>query len=60
MVEGRRLAGAPVLTITAEFGPPPYLPVIPFSGEPVAHQFTINQYMKDLLRSRYSHSPFSR
>jgi len=53
MVESRRRAGAGVLTITAEFGPPPYLPVIPFSGEPVADQFTINRYMKDLLRSRY-------
>jgi sugar phosphate isomerase/epimerase len=60
MVESRRLAGARVLTITAEFGPPPYLPVIPFSGEPVADQFTINRYMKDLLRSRYPHSSFSR
>ena len=53
MVESRRRAGARVLTITAEFGPPPYLPVIPFSGEPVADQFAINCYMKDLLRSRY-------
>jgi len=53
MVEARRQAGAPLLTITTEFGPPPYLPTIPFSGLPVADQFTINCYMKDLLRKRY-------
>lgn len=54
MVDARRAAGAKVLTITAEFGPPPYLPTIPFSGKPVADQFTINCYMKDLLRERYT------
>ncbi|HEV2483299.1 MAG TPA: TIM barrel protein [Puia sp.] len=54
MVEARRAAGAPVLTITAEFGPPPYLPTIPYSKQPVADQFTLNCYMKDLLRARYA------
>lgn len=53
MVEGRRLAGQEVLTITTEFGPPPYLPTIPFKDVPVADQFEINVYMKDLLVRRY-------
>lgn len=54
MVESRRRAGAPVMTMTAEFGPPPYLPVMPYSREPVADQFTLNCFMKDLLRGRYA------
>ena len=53
MVEGRRQAGDPLLTITTEFGPPPYLPTIPFTRKPVADQFAINCYMKDLLKERY-------
>jgi len=53
MVESRRKAGAKMVTFTTEFGPPPYLPKIPFKNEPVADQFEINVFMKDLLRQRY-------
>ena len=53
MVASRRKAGAPLLTFTAEFGPPLYMPTIPYTGKPVADQFAINTYMKDLLRKRY-------
>jgi hypothetical protein len=55
MVEQRRQAGAKLVTFTTEFGPPPYLPKIPFRNEPVADQFEINVFMKDLLRQRYDH-----
>ena len=53
MVDSRWKAGAPMLAFTAEFGPPPYLPKIPFTNEPVADQFAINNYMKNLLQERY-------
>jgi sugar phosphate isomerase/epimerase len=53
MAEVRWKAKAPLLTFTTEFGPPPYLPTIPFTNQPVADQFTINCFMKDLLRDRY-------
>ncbi|WP_158798856.1 sugar phosphate isomerase/epimerase [Pedobacter sp. L105] len=53
IVEVNEQKNTPVLTMTTEFGPPPYMPVIPFSQEPLADQFTINCYMKDLLRQRY-------
>ena len=53
IVDSRRRAGAPLLTFTTEFGPPPYLPTIPFTLQPVADQFEINCYMKDRLRQRY-------
>ncbi len=42
------------LTITPEFGPAPYMPVMPYSREPLSNQWEVNLYMKDLLRARYS------
>ena len=43
-----------ILPVTTEFGPVPYMPAIPFTGKPVVDQFTINNFMKDLLNDRYS------
>lgn len=43
------------LTITTEFGPQPYMPSIPFTNQPVASQFEVNCFMKDLVRGRYGH-----
>jgi hypothetical protein len=48
-----KLLGCKTLPITTEFGPVPYMPTIPFTGEPVADQFVINNFMKVLLRDRY-------
>jgi sugar phosphate isomerase/epimerase len=45
--------GNKILPITTEFGPEPYMPKIPFSDKPMAKQFEINCYMKDLLIDRY-------
>jgi sugar phosphate isomerase/epimerase len=42
-----------ILPLTTEFGPKPYMPIIPFSNTPVADQFNINCYMKDLVQLRY-------
>ncbi len=42
-----------ILPLTTEFGPQPYMPSIPFINQPVADQFEINCYMKDLLYERY-------
>ncbi len=47
-------AGRSVLTFTPEFGPASYMPTIPFSNTPVADQFELNCYMKDLLKSSYT------
>lgn len=41
------------LTILTEFGPPNYLPTLPYTKQPLADQWGINVYMKDLLRKRY-------
>lgn len=40
-------------TITTEFGPYPYMIYKCFSNEPVANQWEVNLYMKDLLTKRF-------
>lgn len=41
------------LTITTEFGPFPYMVHTPQTSEPLANQWDVNYYMKDLLKNRY-------
>ena len=53
IVKERKEMGDSEFTITSEFGPPPYMPVLPFTEQPVSSQWEINKYMKNLLRSRY-------
>lgn len=54
IIETQSRSGRKVLTITTEFGPPPYFHTIPFTNKPVADLFEVNCYMKDLLRERYA------
>jgi len=46
--DGRRM------TFLTEFGPPHYMPVIPYTMQPLASQWDVNVYMLELLRKRYS------
>ncbi|WP_443938518.1 sugar phosphate isomerase/epimerase family protein [Pedobacter sp. MW01-1-1] len=41
------------ITILTEFGPPDYMPTIPYTRQPVANQWDINVYMMNLLKQRY-------
>lgn len=45
----RRSAGAEFITVTPEFGPVPYMPVIPMEGRPVADTWEVNVWMKGFL-----------
>lgn len=45
--------GKAQLTITPEFGPPPYMPVLPYTNQPVVSQWEVNLFMMDLLKKRY-------
>ena len=47
VVQNKIKAGAKYLTILTEFGPPNYLPALPYTCQPVANQWEINVYMKD-------------
>ncbi|MEM9340224.1 MAG: sugar phosphate isomerase/epimerase [Bacteroidota bacterium] len=42
------------MTITPEFGPFPYMPMIPLTQQPITSQWDVNVYMKDLLKERYN------
>jgi len=54
VVERRRECAASLFTVTPEFGPPPYLPVLPWTQQPVASQWDINVHMMQMLRGRWS------
>jgi sugar phosphate isomerase/epimerase len=51
IIDHKRLCGDELLTITTEFGPPPYMPTLPSTGKPVADQFEINCFMKEKIRA---------
>ena len=53
IVDARRADGAPLVTIATEFGPPNYLPVLPYTRQPVANLWEINCWMMRLLRERF-------
>jgi len=52
VIERKKKNGEP-MTILTEFGPPGYMPVLPYTRQPVADQWAINVHMMKLLRSRY-------
>lgn len=41
------------MTVLTEFGPPDYMPTLPYTRRPLADQWNINVYMMQLLRKRY-------
>jgi sugar phosphate isomerase/epimerase len=49
IVERKRSQGAERLTITPEFGPPGYMPTLPFTNQPVADAWRVNVEMRKLL-----------
>jgi sugar phosphate isomerase/epimerase len=54
IVAASRAAGAKHLTVHPEFGPPGYMPTLPFTNQPVADLFSVNKHMRDLLVQRWS------
>lgn len=53
IVERKRVEGKPITFLT-EFGPVDYMPALPYTRQPVANQWEINVYMKDVLKKRYA------
>lgn len=41
------------MTVLTEFGPPDYMPTLPYTRQPLADQWSINVHMMKLLRQRY-------
>jgi hypothetical protein len=52
IVERRRADRCEVLTICPEFGPAPYMTILPNSGQPIADLWSVNCYMRDWVESR--------
>lgn len=52
VVERKKKNGERV-TILTEFGPPDYMPTLPYTRQPLADQWAINVHMMKLLRKRY-------
>jgi hypothetical protein len=55
IAERAAAAGHDVLTITSEYGPPPYLPTLPFTHDPVADAWDLNVAMRDIVRDELLH-----
>jgi hypothetical protein len=47
MLEHQQSRGKTEAAFTAEFGPPGYMPTIPYTNEPVADLWEVNQWMTD-------------
>ncbi|MDE2427142.1 MAG: sugar phosphate isomerase/epimerase [Burkholderiales bacterium] len=54
IVAHRRAAGVACITLTPEFGPPPYTQTLPYTNQPVSDAWELNVAMMQLLRARYS------
>lgn len=52
IVARKKQEGKP-MTMLAEFGPPDYMPTLPYTQQPLADQWAINVYIMQLLRKRY-------
>ena len=53
VVEMKIKNGIKKLTILTEFGPPDYMPTLPYTRQPLADQWAINVHMMNLLKKRY-------
>ena len=53
ILEQQQGNGISIHTITPEFGPLPYMPSLPYTGEPLGSQWDINIHMMQLLKQRY-------
>lgn len=53
VVQAKIKNGVNQLTVLTEFGPPDYMPTLPYTRQPTADQWGINEYLMHLLRKRY-------
>ncbi len=53
VVERKKKEGKP-MTFLTEFGPPDYMPTLPYTRQAVANQWEINVHILEVLRKRYA------
>jgi len=49
----RKKKNGETMTVLTEFGPPDYMPTLPYTKQPLADQWGINVHMMQVLRKRY-------
>ena len=54
IIEYQKLKGSDFFTMTTEFGPPPYMLTKTEDNTPIASQWEINLFMKDLLKKKFN------
>lgn len=54
VMDKKRKQGAALMTVTSEFGAPPYLTLMPFTRQPITSQWDVNVFMMQFLKARYS------
>lgn len=54
VIDQRCYEGWSQFTITPEFGPYPYMTILPHSRQPLANQWEVNVFMMDYLKSKLS------
>ena len=52
IIEYKKSKGDFLFTISPEFGPDPYMPVQPFTKEPLSNQWNNNVFMKNTLKQK--------
>ncbi len=55
IIKAKLQRGEKMITILTEFGPPTYMPTLPYTRQPVADQWEVNVHMMHMLKDRYSH-----
>ena len=55
IAEHHKNSNSEFLPICSEFGPPDYMVTLPSTGKPIADQWEINCYMKEMLKDRLGH-----
>jgi sugar phosphate isomerase/epimerase len=53
VVAERKKKNGETMTVLTEFGPPDYMPTLPYTRQALADQWAINVHMMNLLRKRY-------
>ena len=51
IIELNRNASRQIFTITTEFGPYPYMSILPFTQQPITSQWDVNVYMMNMLKA---------
>lgn len=54
VIKNKEKSGSKRITFLTEFGPPTYLPTLPYTMQPVADQWDINVHMLNLIKNRYT------